>query len=343
MRKTLAIPWFVTLLACCAGCETSEPWTEQPMATDATFRDIFFLDSSRGWIVGGGYPVEGGIIGSTVDGGRTWTFESGLIGGSRRSHSLYLQAVQFLDEQRGFIAAGNGRILRTVDGGKHWHPVHRGSRFLFDLQFVDELQGWAVGHSSLLRTTDGGESWKLQEPSDTEPRVSGRAIQFLDRDLGWVVGGAGAIYQTSNGGESWRRMRPPKSGEPVLTALSFVDVHRGWVVGEHGTVLHTVDGGWTWSQQITGTDAYLTGVHFFDQSEGWAIGFRRDDSSSILLRTENGGTTWKPHRGVEGQALHALFFLGHDRGWAAGERLRPHTQRLLRYEGRAGADSNRGD
>lgn len=338
MKKRLPILLVLILAFGCPGSEKEGRWAVHELGTDAEFMDVFFLDALRGWIVGGGYPVEGGIVGATVDGGRTWTFESDLIHGVRNPHSVHLRAVWFLDEQRGFIAVNSGQILRTLDGGEHWHAVHRGRRFLFDLFFVDDWYGWAVGDGNLYRTTDGGATWNRPIPHESKQPFSARAIRFLDRDIGWAVGKAGAIYHTIDGGKNWTQQVEPQSGLPELRALTFLDAERGWAVGEIGTVLHTTDGGLSWKRQKTGIGAFLTGVHFSDGLTGWIVGFDRSDSSSTILRTTDGGVTWSRHLEVEGEALFSMAFTESGYGWAVGERVRPYAQRLLRYEPAVAAD-----
>ena len=59
--------------------EPAERWVVEELGTLAEFRDVFFLDPLNGWIVGGGHNIEGGILGRTTDGGRTWTFRSGRL------------------------------------------------------------------------------------------------------------------------------------------------------------------------------------------------------------------------------------------------------------------------
>jgi photosystem II stability/assembly factor-like uncharacterized protein len=320
------------------GCAEEPRWTSQELGIDAQLRDVYFLDSERGWIVGGGYPVEGGLVGSTIDGGRSWSFQSGLVRGATRPESVSLQAVCFLDQRRGFIAAADGRLLRTVDGGQNWHAAHRAGRRLLDLYFVDDLHGWAVGGSVLIRTVDGGESWRAPLSAESRGSLSARAIQFSNRELGWSVGSAGGIYRSSDGGESWASVIEPVSGRPGLWALSFPDAEFGWVAGEEGTLLHTRDGGMSWTAQDSGTDSHLTGVHFRDRESGWAVGFDRSDSSSIVLHTLDGGVSWSPQQRVEGEALFALTFDESGRGWAVGERVLPHAQRLWRYEPPSASD-----
>lgn len=332
MKNLSRVPGLLLLLISCLGCGDDGGWTVDELGTDAVFGDVYFLDSVHGWIVGGSYPVEGGIVGKTDDGGRTWLFRSDLVRVRARPESVRLHAVHFLDRQRGFIATSGGDVLRTVDGGEHWHPVYRGSRRLLDLEFVDSEYGWAAGGSTLIRTTDGGQTWRSPILPDTRQHFSARAIRFLSRDLGWSVGSAGGILRTVDGGESWTQLAEPVSGGPDLRALSFVDANRGWVVGDRGTILHTENGGLAWAKQEIGGVWSLTGVLFIDTSTGWVVGFDRGSSRSAVLRTEDGGNTWSEHLLVEGQALFTLAFSASGHGWAAGERVRPHPQRLLRYE-----------
>lgn len=60
------------------------------------------------------------------------------------------------------------------------------------------------------------------------------------------------------------------------------------VVGERGHILISTDKGETWLQASVPTRAMLTGVFFFDENLGWAVGH-----DSAILRTTDGGTTWE--------------------------------------------------
>ena len=54
--------------------------------------------------------------------------------------------------------------------------------------------------------------------------------------------------------------------------ISFVNPNTGWVVGEYGDVFHTTDGGNSWITQSTGSNDYLLGVFFINESNGWILG-----------------------------------------------------------------------
>jgi photosystem II stability/assembly factor-like uncharacterized protein len=346
--RHLAAVLIVVPLSFLAGCteEAEKPpelWIAGELGTRAEFRDVFFLDADRGWIVGGGHGIGGGILGSTTDGGRTWRFRSGIARPDRRASSFHLNAIRFVDDRIGFIVGDGYVILRTVDGGEHWHGIKSNRRVwahLSDLQFVDRNHGWTIGEGGLARTTDGGATWEGPLTVDPEAGDSnitrGRALHFVDRDRGWLVGRFGLIRFTTDGGKSWTRIGGAQASEkPDLRGLDFADDLHGWAVGEHGAILHTADGGKTWNPQASGVRDVLVDVDFIDTARGWVVGFNSSTGSSTVLYTDNGGTTWTEQARVGSELMQALFALDHRHAWAVGEQRRlsdaDGTQKLLRY------------
>jgi photosystem II stability/assembly factor-like uncharacterized protein len=333
----------------CVGCteeapQPTERWVVEELGTRAEFQDVFFLDAQRGWIVGGGHNIGGGIIGRTTDGGRTWSLRSAVVRPSSRASSFHLNAIWFVDEQTGFIVGDGFNVLRSVDGGEHWHkllPAHRVSAHLRDLQFVDREYGWAIGIGGLIRTVDGGASWDgpllIDPEADHRSHTTGMALHFLDRQRGWIVGQHGLIRMSVDGGESWIEVNgPQKSEKPDLWGIEFSDDLHGWAVGEHGTILHTADGGKNWKRQTSGVRDILMDVDFVDASQGWAVGFDPTSGSATVLWTTDGGTTWTEQARVGSESMRALFVLDERHAWAVGHQQRrtpeDGSQKLLRYE-----------
>lgn len=325
-------------MALAASCrEPPGPWTVVRLSTDAEFRDVYFLDAHRGWAVGGDHSLDGGLLGSTEDGGKTWSFRSGLAPSPRSWSGLHLRAIEFLDERVGCAVGDKGLILRTTDGGEHWHPVFRGSRpfhRLEDLQLLDDRLGWAVGRMGIFRTEDGGESWASWSKSSWIQNAL--AVHFVDESHGVVVGSTGVILRSTDGGENWERVdNPAATNGHHLVGVHFADELHGWAVGEHGRIFHTADGGMSWSLQRRG-DEYLTDVHFVDATTGWAVGYVRAKGTSKVLHTSDGGATWTVDAVYSGDEAQAIDFindpeLGH-RGWVVGVRSRDEPQAFLRYE-----------
>jgi photosystem II stability/assembly factor-like uncharacterized protein len=346
MRALFAALLLSILLVACAEeveNEPPRPWTALALGTRAEFRDVFFLDEERGWIVGGGINIEGGILGTTTDGGRTWRFDSGLTRPSRRATDFHLNAVWFLDARRGFIVADGFRILRTRDGGRQWHRVPSATRVwahLLDLHFVDATHGWAIGNGGLVRTMDGGETWRgplpLDPESDDPSPTRGQALCFANPDWGWLVGRHGLIRSSVDGGESWQLVEQPRSEKPHLWSVDFVNGRRGWTVGADGTILHTVDGGRSWRRQDSGVRDSLTDVDFLDEERGWVVGFERKNGTAVVLATSNGGKIWSEQVRVGSEEMRSIFVLDARHAWAVGQQQRrgPHdgSQKLFRYE-----------
>lgn len=359
-----ALLWLAAAAPGCGRPHSARPaWTTLDLASDAAFEDVFFADSLHGWMVGGGYQIEGGIIGRTQDGGITWRFTSGLTSGGPGTSRSGIGAVRFFDGARGCAVSGDGQIFLTADGGDHWRAVRYGyGAALNALDFVDGSTGWAAGAGGVFRTDDGGENWRQVFRSTSENGyLWASAIDFVDRDHGWLAGQVGTLARTSDGGETWTRVSTPLGPEekPHLFALHFPDPQNGWVVGENGTILHTADGGATWVRQTRGVPGptvvrrtarnareqmieelgidphglqlFLTSVCFLDAERGWAVGNYQTEGRAVVLRTDDGGQNWSVDGGLAGYDLRAVFFADSAHGWAVGNRTREVPQAMLRY------------
>jgi len=332
-KIAVLIPGAAVGLALCAlmvacGADDSR-WSEVRIGTRAEFSAVCFLDPQHGFIAGGNYFIDGGIIGTTSDGGTTWSFQSGMVDAKP---GFRLTDVGFLDRFTGVATGTNGVILRTQDRGRTWRPVRPytgGADHFLDLFVLDDRHAWAVGFNGIVHTTDGGHHWEwLGERRD----ATGDALHFFDPLHGLVAGKHGRILMTTDGGETWKRVTPTgHTGTADLLAMEFVGPMRGWVVGTEGTILHTTDAGRSWRRQTSGVQARLTAVVFVDPMQGWALGSDRSTSASVILQTTDGGASWHTDHVVEDELLRGLFFVGDDSGWAVGERPEHGAQVVMRY------------
>jgi photosystem II stability/assembly factor-like uncharacterized protein len=142
------------------------------------FMAVYFVDSDRGWVGGGG-----GLILRTLDGGKTWDHQHD------GSASDAVADLFFLDQNVGWAAKRNG-VLWTTDGGETWTAA--GGRYMdgYAIQFLDE-QRLRRGAIRIFKSTDGGQlgayvgaRFRLLRPS---PRLlgwsSGSAARSYTRDL----------------------------------------------------------------------------------------------------------------------------------------------------------------
>lgn len=245
----------------------------------------------------------------------------------RTGTMAWLHAVYFLDQNRGWVAGGNGTLLETNDGGHAWRKLFPPTKdTVRDVYFANERIGWLVcerdalkvqtndePRSYLLKTEDGGFSWRAVSLNDSE--VNARLVRavFADAQRGWVFGETGVVFATRDGGASWTRQALPT--KHLLLGGAFVDQTHGWLVGAGTTILRTSDGGVTWRNGIVRdrADARFTGASFVGISLGWAVA-----TSGRVFATTDGGRTWFGQRSNVDTDLLDVKFVDAAEGWAVG-------------------------
>lgn len=258
-----------------------ETWSSLYSGNLTWFWDICFVTPDSGWVVGSASKIL-----FTADGGSSWVEQNS-------NYPYRLWAVDFTDSRHGWAAGGDyfdgGVILHTSDGGLNWSIQWReqvvGKSMVFDVDFIDSQNGWAVNRGGdMLHTSDGGKHWY---PQGSGSKIYVGVITFLDHLHGWGIGGNG-VFKTNDGGETWALC---SSGhfENYFTDLHFIDTCRGWASGSFGRLAYTEDGGITWVPQDSKTKHSLRALSFCDDENGWAVG----DRGAILHTTDSVQTSVK--------------------------------------------------
>jgi hypothetical protein len=131
-------------------------------------KDIDFVSSNSGWIVG-----DGGII--HYD-GNSWSVVDTVRTGC---------AIESISDQDIWIAKGNS--LYHWDGST-WNENNIPA---CDVQFVSPEEGWAVGATGIWHYL-GGE-WILVSPPEEALNLT--AVHFVDSTYGWAVGKKFFVYE----------------------------------------------------------------------------------------------------------------------------------------------------
>lgn len=305
----------------------AQNWEAMPCPTSYSVTNLNFYSEDLGWVVG-----WNGLVMKTVNGGSSWTqivtgyydyhlaidfsnTDHGIIVGNsgkvfkcgnggtswdRISEPEYpdmefLTSIQFIDAYTGWIGnKSQNYILATTNGGIDWekHQLSYSSH-IYDIFFIDELNGWAGTLWGIEKTSDGGITWEyLHDLNDCN------SVWFFDNLNGLVATNSG-LLRTNNGGNSFSEITVNADGN--LESIFFLNNNEGWLCSYTGEIFHTTDGGTTWSEQTTPTYDRLEKVFFLNQDLGWASGY------GGLIHTDDGGNTWNWQYTTSGTIEDVVF------------------------------------
>jgi hypothetical protein len=237
-------------------------WVDKilPISYRDRLHDVFVLpaDTAYVWVVAEDTVHHTGVIAYTHDGGANW-YTSDPLGGFPDSLSPFY-AVCFANKDRGYIAAGNGIILKTDDGGEHWTrrdgPWSEAECF-WDIWTNpgsgDSLLVVSDNNSQIATSTDGGANWSL---------YTGNALNTT-----YSIPGLGAQHP----------------GKFVTSDISLSTGRQGAIALSHGRIAKTTDFGGNWN------------VSALESSPTWfeACDYGTSDtlylvSKRVLIRSEPG-------------------------------------------------------
>ena len=161
---------------------------------------LFFVNEDVGFICKNTAGTTDKIqIWKTINGGQNFTMVYEGDGGS----NPVLTDLQMVTDQVGYACGGNGKILKTTNGGDSWtelaHPASQTASFR-GLDFINPTNGYVIsvgGTSAILKTTDGGQSWT------NEHFVGGSYVNVAIKslDTAFITSGAtNLIYRNTNAG-----------------------------------------------------------------------------------------------------------------------------------------------
>ena len=267
-------------------------WIVQQVPTTKALYDIYFADTSNGWVT-----CDDGIF-HTSDGGNSWDLQYQGI-------TSYLSGISTIEL---WATTLRDTILHTTNGGISWDIITINSFTGFDstwslstIYFFDtnigwtQARGWIFGsmqYPRLLKTTDGGATWEMSTP----PYLSFDAfIQFFDSLYGYRTGSGIHFYRTTDGGETWEQLGWYSLNYTLCMQMLTKDI--GWTTTD-GPVLSTavwktIDGGENWyinnSFECSDLTTYLS---FIDTLNGWVVQWTCISGGTEIWHTSDGGTTW---------------------------------------------------
>lgn len=241
-------------------------WIDQArngLGRPGVLRAVAFADAHHGVVVGGEDFSGPPIAFLTRDAGEHWV-AAPIIGSDVAPSAL----ANVCMTPSGFgVAAGEGILIRTEDGGASWTNVAR--------QIGAPFQGVAVACPG-------------------------------ERDL-WVVGGAGPVAVSADGGATWIERAAVPRGLLVFDAAFVDPRTGWVVAYDNearrGVVVNTIDGGEAWEEQtiiadVGGLSGTFFSIAFADPRHGLIAGFDSpgpgigDGPDLLTFTTDDGGATW---------------------------------------------------
>ena len=308
-RMTPQMKALVNLSRDAASGLAGAPQETVPSPISASLTSVHFLDSMRGWAVGG-YSLpyvdrSRAVVMKTSDGGATWIPQSNVM-------APRLVTARFQGAARGWAFGDGGNLYKsgyliTADGGTNWSTQDNSERHSWRAGTVTTDGFVGVDQQGTLRVFRGGKI----EASIVQQRPLRRlnGVAMSSDQVGWAVGDAGTLLQTEDGGISWSVPEAIAANESLryydLKAVTCVG-ERVWFAGSPGSHVFCYDSSTgTLSASQTGTTAGLNRLVFNGRKLGWACG-----QFGTILTTTDEGETWQIRRG--GKSELALLFLNWD-------------------------------
>ncbi|NOY51203.1 MAG: T9SS type A sorting domain-containing protein [Chlorobi bacterium] len=273
--------------------EESNEWQRLLYVDPLNFKQIEFLNESKGFALGGYSMATKPLISN--DGGYTW--EDNLLIPEQRYYELRLAG------QTLFLISFQNELLKSIDEGENWEtlnlPPAEGAYFN-DFSVPSQNTAYLCDDSSTLyKTTDGGHNWDKIEFDDYHKfSIS----YFYDDTFGWLVDDySGFLLRTTDGGNNWTSMKVDPNHTYVPSKIYFINENIGFIITEIGYVYRSSDGGNNWEKVFELGLSYNAIFHFIDDNRGYLI-----DHNQIYY-SNDGGYNWTEHQTLSQSAFCASF------------------------------------
>ncbi len=325
MRSLSKLILIIAIVFCVQSANAD--WVRQETNSFAWFRDVYFLDHKKGWMVGGD-----GVMLSTEDGGDSWIAVKKFTTDTLLQIYFENESTGWLLCQRNIYARGSeptSYLRRSVDGGRTWEKVEfqdGGREIVTKLLFHDDGRATAFGEGgAFFGRQEDKVSWRKRQTGMRYLLLDGA---YANERTGAIVGAAGTILFTDDAGFTWEKATLIGDLDTKFNAVDFA-AKGGWAVGTKGRIFRSV-GVRLWRQVNSGVTVDLNDVYFTSPLMGWAVG-----DNGVIIRTRDSGMTWTDGGSRTTHRLEKIVF-ANGRGWAVG-----HGGTVLTYDEVTNRDSGR--
>jgi photosystem II stability/assembly factor-like uncharacterized protein len=277
-------------------------WKKVTVASLPPSGDIFFINNTTGFVIGGNFIFR------STDGGNTW-------------QNVYHPATSPVNIAMGsttnaLFTTNNGnpsKMFVTSNGGNSFDSVTIADG-ISDAFFVSPTVAYAIG-SKCWKTTNGGLNWtSLVGLGPT----GYRSLHFLNEQTGWCAG-IGGVFNTTNSGVNWNPQPTPTFNFGLTGNVYFTDANNGYI-SDDNSVGKTINGGAAWTKIYALQGGYHD-LHFLTTNTGYVTDYY------YIYKTIDGGNTWTREVRLASDMIIELHFTDANHGWATGG-----SGYILKYE-----------
>jgi photosystem II stability/assembly factor-like uncharacterized protein len=301
---------FLILIISSSNLYSQSGWVQLNSGTTNTLYSVFFTDNNTGYLAGGSFSPEIGIVLKTTNGGNNWFQIFSLNPGPLRD-------IDFINSLTGIVIGDLGIIRKTTNGGISWFSqIAPNNPTLFSVSMLNENIGCITGAINLqglgtiLYTSDGGNNWLDRSLGGDNMYED---AYFFNANTGIVIGSFSnpySILKTTNTGINWLGLY----GIVRLFGLSAIDSNNIVCCGQGRRVLKTTNGGLNWIDINQQTGSPLYSIVYHDINNITSVG-----DIGIILRTTNAGINWLQQASGVTSSLNKVFFINPQTGWICGD------------------------
>ncbi|MDX9856218.1 MAG: YCF48-related protein [candidate division Zixibacteria bacterium] len=252
----------------------------EPVRLDITenITGIEFVSADTGFVVS-----QGGQLGITHDGGRTWRVMT-------IAPNAPLEDVSFLDGRTGAVCGRGGSLYVTTDGGRRWEnrSIMDTVSWLLSVQWVDSLHAVAAGMTRAtaspllgftLVTRDRGRTWQRQESMGL-----GYGELFRAPHGPVYFQSFGKLHMSRDGGQTWRTI---ETLDGIPGRVTSVTGRVGILAGAGGRIMYSHDNGRTWNDASADPKNVFTSLAMVNADTGYVAGL-----NGVVMKTTDAGVSW---------------------------------------------------
>lgn len=233
-------------------------WVEKSSGTIESLNIVRFASQNVGYTIN-----YSGNLYKTINGGESWNAISSIL----VSNIFDLSCVN----ENIFYSTSNNNLYKTINGGVSFQTINT-SQFLQNIQFINEIVGFASAYGELLKTSDGGYTWTNIGNVNSISLYS--AFYFVNDSVGFKLSNQD-LYKTTDGGNTYTYLSTINHtmlklfapSENIIWGVNAVFLLNGQP--NYTTRGEILDGVF---QRIDASSPLLKSIYFANPTTGYALG-----------------------------------------------------------------------